>query len=213
MSAQKESISTSMELKAGEPVWELARMYPPQGSWSEDAYLALDAGRLIEYNDGFLEVLPMPTLAHQRIVLYLLSLFMVYLKTSAVGGEVLVAPLPVKLADRQFREPDIVYLSAERLDRTEGDYPEGGDLVVEVVSGNRADRARDLVEKRHDYAVAGIPEYWIVDPQDEVIIVLSLERDEYTEHGRFSTGDLATSALLPGFSVPVAEVWAAAQLH
>ena len=81
---------------------------------------------------------------------------------------------------------------------------------MEIVSGSPADRDRDLVRKRRDYAQAGIPEYWIVDPQEEVIYVLRLEGKEYAEHGRFVAGDTATSALLAGFTVPVADVWAAA---
>ena len=81
---------------------------------------------------------------------------------------------------------------------------------MEVVMGDPEDRERDYIEKRRDYALAGIPEYWIVDPQEAVIAVLSLEGKEYAEHGRFGPGDTATSATLPGFSVPVDEVWAAA---
>ena len=82
---------------------------------------------------------------------------------------------------------------------------------MEVVSGSPADRDRDLVRKRRDYALAGIPEYWIVDPQEEVIYVLRLEGKEYVEHGRLTAGDVATSALLPGFTVPVDDVWEAAK--
>ena len=82
---------------------------------------------------------------------------------------------------------------------------------MEVVSGSPADRDRDLVRKRRDYALAGIPEYWIVDPQEEVIYVLRLEGKEYVEHGRFTAGDVTTSALLPGFTVPVDDVWEAAK--
>lgn len=195
--------------KAGEPVWELARLFPSQGSWSEQDYLALDLGQLVEYSEGFIEVLPMPTLSHQRIVRYLFALLSAFLEAGGLGGEVLFAPLPIKVGKRQYREPDIVYLSAESLQALTGEYPSGGDLVIEVVSSGKSDRERDLVDKRYDYALAGIPEYWIVDPQEEVIVVLRLEGNEYAEHGRFHAGDAATSALLPGFTVPVADVWAA----
>ncbi len=51
----------------GEPVWEIAYLFPPQGSWSAEQYLALGTNRLIEFDHGSLEVLPMPTLAHQLI--------------------------------------------------------------------------------------------------------------------------------------------------
>jgi Uma2 family endonuclease len=194
----------------GEPVWELARLFPSQGAWSEEAYLALDAGQLVEYSDGFVEVLPIPTLTHQRIVRFVFNLLSTFLASREIGGEVLFAPLPVKVGKRQYREPDIVYLSAASLEGVTGEYPEGGDLVIEVVSGAKSDRERDLIDKRYDYALAGIPEYWIVDPQEAVIIVLRLEGEEYAEHGRFGAGDAANSVLLPGFTVPVDDVWAAA---
>lgn len=45
-------------------------------------------------------------------------------------------------------------------------------LVVEVLSPGNA--GFDLVQKRHDYAAAGIPRYWIVDPRDQTITVLAL---------------------------------------
>jgi Uma2 family endonuclease len=62
------------------------------------------------------------------------------------------------------------------------------------------------VVKRHDYAQAGIPEYWIIDPQTEMITVLGLQGDQYGTHGVFGRGDSATSALLPGFAVTVSQV-------
>lgn len=199
-----------IKLKAGEPVWELARLFPEQGSWSPEDYLALDLGRIVEYSQGFLEIHPMPTFAHQRIVRFLVKLLLAFLESGSVGGEVLFAPLPMKVGRRQYREPDILYLATERVANATGNYPEGADLVIEVVSESRADRERDLVQKRYDYAQAGIPEYWIVDPQERVIIVLRLEGEAYVEHGHFGAGEMATSHLLPGFSVPVDEVWAAA---
>jgi Uma2 family endonuclease len=80
---------------------------------------------------------------------------------------------------------------------------------MEVVSGGREDRRRDLVVKRAEYAAAGIAEYWIVDPDEKVILVLRLESGQYVEHGRFTDGK-AFSAALSGFAVSIADVWAAA---
>ena len=72
---------------------------------------------------------------------------------------------------------------------------------MEVVSED--DPGRDLDTKRGEYAQAGIPEYWIVDPQQQRIIVLRLDGDRYLEHGTFGPGQRATSHLLPGFDVDV----------
>ena len=57
--------------RRGEPVWELAMNYPLQGDWTEEEYLALETNRLVEFSDGFLEFLPMPSLIHQLIADFL----------------------------------------------------------------------------------------------------------------------------------------------
>lgn len=194
----------------GEPVWGLAHLFPYQGGWSETEYLALNANLLIELSQGCLSLPPIPDFAHQGIVGYLLIALLDYCHEHG-GGDVLPAPLPLKLGSGEYREPDLLYMSAQQRTAIVGDYPDRADLVMEVVMGNPEDRERDYVDKRRDYALAGIPEYWIVDPQEEVIFVLSLEGTEYVEHGRFRAGQTATSALLPGFSVPVTDVWAAAK--
>ena len=62
------------------------------------------------------------------------------------------------------------------------------------------------MQKRREYAQAGIREYWIVNPLDETIVVYRLQRKRYVRHGRFGRGQHATSALLPGFDVAVADV-------
>ena len=89
--------------------------------------------------------------------------------------------------------------------RRQNRYWQGADLALEVVSADKPER--DLVEKRGDYAEAGIPEYWIVNPETETITVLRLEDAAYVEHGVFARGAEAASALLPGFSVSVDAVF------
>ena len=66
--------------------------------------------------------------------------------------------------------------------------------------------------KRTEYAKAGIPEYWIVDPQRQTITVQTLTNGQYDEHGVFGIGDIASSVLLPAFSISAAETFAAAKL-
>lgn len=187
--------------RRGEPVWSLARLYPHQGDWTEDQYLGLNASFLVEFADGCLEFPPMPTIAHQLIVLFVFKLLDGFVSASQ-AGIVLVAPLPVRLWRDKAREPDVVYLRHDR-PRYRGKYPEGADLVVEVVSEGEEDRERDLVTKRREYATAGIPEYWIVDPRDQRILVLVLDGDVYREHGDFRRGQTAGSALLAGFTLDV----------
>ena len=66
---------------------------------------------------------------------------------------------------------------------------------------------RDLVEKRADYAEAGIREYWVADLRDETIRVLTLQGAAYVEHGVYARGGTATSPRLAGFAAEVSAVF------
>jgi Uma2 family endonuclease len=185
-----------------EPTWDVAYLFPAQGDWSEEEYLALNGNRLVEYSQGFLEVLPVPTTSHQLLVAYLYGLLLAF-ATARDLGTVLFAPLRVQVRRGKFREPDVVFMLREHAGRVGEEFWDGADLVMEVVSEDEEDRRRDLQTKRREYAQAGIPEYWIIDPRDEQILVLRLAGRRYVVHGEFRKGDAAASHLLPGFTVDV----------
>ena len=174
---------------------------PSQGYWSDEQYLWLTdhTRRLVEFTDGRVEELPMSTVLHQAIVLFLTRLFDACLEPR--GGFVLFAGLRVRIRAGKFREPDLAALRDRSDPRNQNRFWLGADFVAEVVSPD--DPNRDLVEKRADYAEAGIPEYWIVDLRFERVTVLTLTGGAYAEHGVFSRGDTATSPLLDGFAVDV----------
>lgn len=182
-------------------------LLPLQGLWTEEQYLALtdQTNHLIEFTDGNIEVLPMPTRSHQLILILLFDLFRAALQPS--GGIVLLSPMRLRLRPGKHREPDILMLRDAADPRNQDAFWLGADLVVEVVSPDHPER--DTVEKPRDYAEAGIPEYWIVNPLDATITVLVLDGDSYRSHGIFQRGERATSHLLAGFSVPVVEVFEA----
>jgi Uma2 family endonuclease len=182
---------------------ELLSILPGQGDWSVEAYLWLtnSTNRLIEYTDGRLEVLPMPTRKHQAILQVLFMAF--YTLMRSTGGVVYVAALRMQIEPGKFREPDILLLRDRKDPRNQNSFWLGADLVVEIVSPD--DPARDMVVKREDYAQAGIPEYWIVNPIKATITVLVLADDRYREHGVFRRGDIATSKLLSDFQIAVSE--------
>jgi Uma2 family endonuclease len=194
----------------GDPPWEIAHFFPRQGDWCETDYLAFESSNHpVELVDGCLQFLPMPTYSHQRLVRFLfLQLNKAAVQTG--NGEASFAPCPIRLWEGRFREPDVFFLSAERLARRE-DPPRGAEIVIEVVSPWAPNRERDLVSKRDDYARARIPEYWIVDPEQTRVTVLTLASDTYAVHGEFDLGSVATSAYLPEFVVDVTELFASAR--
>ncbi len=193
----------------GEPTWEIARLFPRQGQWTEADYLSIKSNQLMELSEGRLEMLPMPTQGHQLIVAFL---YRALLEFTSIGnlGLVLFAPLRIKVREGQIREPDIVFMREENKHRRADDYWTGADLVVEVVSND--DPNRDVKIKRQEYAEAGIPEYWIVDPRNSSVSVLTLKAGdlEYAEAGIYQPGQQAASVLLNGFVVDVSAVFDAA---
>lgn len=198
----------------GEPAWEIATLFPAQGSWSEEAYLALSSNRLMELNDGCLEILPMPTYFHELIVEFLYDLLRAFVQEHSLG-KVMRAPLPIRLWPGQMREPDLVFLRPDRVKRLAAAanraQPDGADLVMEVVSPGTQNRDRDLNVKRLEYARAGISEYWIIDPETSTVTVLELIAEAYQIASEFTVNQSARSLLLPGFSVSVQAIFEAGE--
>lgn len=176
-----------------------------QGNWTEEEYLSLTdhTSRLVEFTDGFLELLPMPTDYHQAIVQFLLYAFDGFVK--ALGGKVRIAPLRLRAGEGKFREPDLLLLLSSSDRRRQNRFWTGADLVVEVVSPDKPER--DLVSKRQDYAEAGVAEYWIVNPSNESILVLVLNKNRYRRFGSFVRNGVARSSLLQGFQLNVDQVF------
>jgi Uma2 family endonuclease len=174
---------------------------PLQGLWSVEQYLKLSnqTNRLIEYTDGVIEVLPMPTDKHQAISLFLLLSLLAVVRPR--GGAVFYAPLRLEVRPGKYREPDLLLLLDANDPRRQNEFWRGADLVIEIVSPDKP--KRDTEEKPRDYAEAGIPEYWIVNPIDETICVLTLVGNAYQAFGVFHRGAVAASPLLDGFVVSV----------
>jgi Uma2 family endonuclease len=198
-----------------QPVWDVATLYPPQGGWSEEDYLSLtdSTSRLIEFTDGQVEFLAMPTEAHQLILAFLFEALRDFVRGKELGL-VLFAGLRVQLRPGMIREPDLVFISKDNFRHRGSRYWTGADLVMEVVSPDDASRRRDLEQKVAEYADAGIREYWIVDPKEETIQVLTLapETHSFTKSGNYAAGQSATSKQLPGFALDVKRVFDAARV-
>jgi Uma2 family endonuclease len=194
-------------MTVAEPIWEIAELFPEQGSWTEEQYMLLPGNRLIEFSDGMVEILPMPSQRHQKILLFLSGLLIAFISPKGLG-DVLVAPFKIRLWKDKVREPDVMFMLAANHHRCFEQYWQGADLVMEIVSPD--DPKRDTIEKKLEYAKARIPEYWLVNPINETITVFVLAQGSslYQEAGVYNKGDVAVSQLLEGFTVDVAAVFA-----
>lgn len=185
-----------------------ARPWPEQGQWSFDDWLRLpDDGFRYEIIDGELFVSPSPSIEHQNAVSALLTEMRYYARSQNLGL-VLTAPIGVQLPEHTVVvQPDVLYVSRERLDIVGDDIIAGApDLVVEVLSPSNW--VFDRTRKQKAYEQAGVREYWIVDYRARTVDVLVLEGREYVQRGQYREGDLAPSEALPGFTIPVADIFA-----
>ena len=177
---------------------ELIDLLPGPGEWTEaDYYPFSERGRPVELSDGNLEIVELPTYAHQRILLRL-SVALHTFVTARNLGEVCFAPLPVKLWSGKIREPDLMFMSTAHASRM-GEYWGVPDLAVEVISLGSVYKDREV--KRKEYAKAGVAEYWIIDPEARTV-------DIYEVGKHFTGTDVLTSELFEGFSMPLAELFA-----
>ena len=154
-----------------------------------------------ELIDGVLEKQPLATVEHQLILGNLIG--------AIISLCLEITPRPgwpfrnvgVAISETFAPTPDIVYVRSERMTLIWGSFFEGApDLLAEVLSN---DRDRDLIRKRTRYATAGVPEYWIVDPTNDVVIVLELSGGEYKELAVLGHADTLTTATIPGFALPL----------
>jgi Uma2 family endonuclease len=170
-------------------------------------YAALPEGAPYQLMDGELIVSPAPSLFHQRIVMRLALLLGPHIAARRLG-ELLSAPVDVILSDEDTVQPDLVFVSAARKDLLQREGIRGApDLCVEVVSPSH--RALDHDVKRKLYARHGVTECWIVDPESEAIEVFRLQQDPHSPASTVRPGERLTSALLPGLSLPVADIFGA----
>ena len=203
-------VRTPRRARRGIPAPELlaARGLPPDGAaMTEEEYALLAPEYRAELVRGRLEYLPMNADVHQAIQMFLIAALLDHHRARGWDSALRAAGTGVRVPGH-VRGPDVSFLIDRNDPRRTAMAWDGADLVVEVVSPD--DPLRDTRDKRVDYAAAGIPEYWIVDPRPHArtISVLTLDDGVYAE--RVSReGDTALSELLPGLTVDVASCFAA----
>jgi len=174
-----------------------------------DEYCLLpEDGNQYELFDGELVVTPSPSRAHQKILLRLARFLAEHVENESLG-EVYISPLDAIFDPYTALQPDILFVSKERLPEVGRERIEGApDLVVEVLSPSTFHK--DLRRKMTVYSRFGVQEYWIVDPEMKTI-----ERYDQGQEGkeglslarRFSVGETFESPMLPGFRIEVGRIF------
>jgi Uma2 family endonuclease len=161
-------------------------------------------GGVWELVDGELFQMPPATGVHQFLMDFLVTMINNLMRAVQPTPGLAFSNIGLALSDLYAPTPDIIYLRYENLRLINSGYVEGiPDLVVEILS---SERNRDLVMKRNLYAGAGIPEYWTLDPANDVLTVLELSGNEYVER-TLGRDDTLTTATIPGFALPLEQLF------
>ncbi|MGH2586150.1 MAG: Uma2 family endonuclease [Dehalococcoidia bacterium] len=173
---------------------------------AEDIWDTPDDGKRYEVIDGALFVTPPPGWGHQRS-LNKLGFFVSGYVYERNLGEVAQAPVGVVLDDENGIEPDLIYVSKERLHIISERGVEGApDLIVEVLSPSTQSRDKGIKMRR--YAAAGVPRYWMLDYRRHFLEAHRLGEQGYELTGRYGPGDIFRPEIFPGLEIAIDDLWA-----
>ena len=178
---------------------------PERPRMTYEEFLAwADEDTLAEWVNGEIIMTSPASLTHQDINDFLTGVLRLFVQHHDLG-KVISAPFQMKLPESSGREPDVLFVSKEHLERLKPTYLDGpADLVVEIISPESV--GRDRGEKYVEYAQAGIPEYWLIDPEMQWAEFYQLQSGRYRlvfqgREGRYE------SQTLPGFWLEVGWLW------
>ncbi len=180
---------------------------PPSDKMTYEEFLAwADEDTLAEWVDGQVIMYSPSSRRHQKIVRLLLELLNNYVSVHDLG-EVLFAPFQMKLASRPSgREPDLLFIAHERLERLQETYLDGpANLVVEVISPESA--GRDRGDKFYEYERAGVGEYWLIDPERQQAEFYNLTDEGYYQVTPPDAEGIYRARVVPGFWLRVEWLW------
>ncbi|HEV8393143.1 MAG TPA: Uma2 family endonuclease [Vicinamibacterales bacterium] len=174
----------------------------------DDFLLFPDDGQRHELIDGEHYVTASPNMKHQRVSGNLHFLIRSWLEQHPVG-QIFFAPFDVVFTRYDVVEPDLLYMSHTRAKDvlTAANVQGVPELVIEI--GSPSTRKRDETIKRRLYEREGVLEYWVVDPDIDVIRIYRRENGAFARARELSAeaGDVLTTPLFDGLELPLARVF------
>ena len=184
--------------------------------YSFEEYLAYDSGAENFYELFNGELIEVPPESGQNVqianrLLLILALVVGIDRVRGHGLELEVRGEPKnRYPDLTVIQPEHVQLLAQRNTIRLTMPPPA--LVVEVVSPGELQWERDYVAKRAQYEDLGIPEYWIINPQDKTVLVLAQHGQGFTPVGTFTGNQVIMTPQFQGLTLTVAQLFEAGSL-
>ena len=184
---------------------------------SFEAYLSysneLEMEGRYELTNGELVELPPESEENNWLALNLRDLLIQVIQRRLVRVHACEVQVPIlQPKDPANRFPDLVVLRQEHLQLTQKrltitlEMPPPR-LIAEVLSPGKPNQDRDYIYKRAQYAAIGVPEYWLLDPVAQTVLVLTLNGKDYREIGLFKGNDTITSVEFAESQVAVGQIF------
>ncbi|MBI5207515.1 MAG: Uma2 family endonuclease [Candidatus Firestonebacteria bacterium] len=168
-------------------------------------YLKTPEDKRYELIEGELIMTPSPIIYHQRISKKIYYELEKFIREKRIG-EIFYAPCDVHLDNGNVFQPDILFVSKNRLNIIGEKNIQGApDLIIEILS--EATAYMDFGKKKRLYARFGVKEYWIADPQEKVIEIYSLKDNMFILINTFSEKDILKSSFL-GIEIKLSDIFA-----
>jgi len=169
-------------------------------------YLLLPEDKRYEIIDGELFMAPAPSTYHQDISRDIEFILWNFVKENDLG-KIYYAPCDVILSKSDIVQPDILFISKERIPKivTEKNVRGAPDLIIEIISPSRI--SRDKVLKKKLYAKYGVKEYWIIDYRKEEIEVMVLGESGFKTVKKYRKDETLESPLIKGLRIDLREVF------
>jgi Uma2 family endonuclease len=147
-----------------------------------------------------------PSLRHQDLSDFLTAILRFFIEAKNYG-KVISAPFQIKFDFRPSgRQPDIMFVSNENLHRVEKQYVDGkADLIIEILSPESVER--DTQDKFREYEMAGIKEYWMIDPNTRTAIFYGFDEDGKYKMLPFSTDGIFESRIIENLWIDTNWLW------
>lgn len=173
--------------------------------YTYEDYCKISNDKRYELIEGELLMTPSPVTNHQRIsrrLEFILEKFI----TENNRGELFYAPYDVYFDNENVVQPDILFVSKDRLNIIGEKNVHGApDLVIEIISEHSA--YRDMVQKKKLYAKFGVKEYWIVIPEGEEIEIYTLKDNTFQLYKAYGKGNTLESSLMEGLKIGLMDIF------
>jgi Uma2 family endonuclease len=195
-----------MSATLAEPRSKVIKRLPQPKLLTYDDYARLtptDSGNY-ELHNGKIIFMPSPLSPHQNISMNLSVEMGGFIRQNKLG-KLLAAPMDVRFTPNDVVQPDLLFISNEKLDRIKRIVEGAPDLVVEIKSDGNT--ATDMSYKKYLYETSGVLEYWIIYPNKKTISVYTLMEDELRFQKTLTLADTLKSMVLTNFEMSVAAIF------